>query len=208
MMLPQRVRGAHTLVGAGGGHPDIGEHDVGELGVDGGQQLVEIAARTHHLDAVLGLEQAHDALAHEVAIFGNDHSDRHRRRGYGACGPAGRFKRGRRTTLLAGDDHFDGPPEPGAGLRRRAPDGVDVVVAAGRGMVEQRQPAGPAALGQLERVIDGRVAVEVGDRALVREELGVVHEQVDPRAFLRDRGMTSRAAGSGRGCTRSRPSRR
>ena len=40
--------------------------------------------------------------------------------------------------------------------------------------------------GELQRVIDGRVAVEVGHRALRLEELRVMHQQVNPAAHLGD----------------------
>ena len=78
MLLAQRVRGAHALVGAGRRHPDVGEHDVGELGVDGRQQLVEVAARADDLEVRLRLEQADDALADEVAVLGDHDAHGHR----------------------------------------------------------------------------------------------------------------------------------
>ena len=51
----------------------------------------------------------------------------------------------------------------------------------------------PARSREPERVVDGRVPVQVGDRLLVREELRVVHEQVDPVAGdACDPGLVSR----------------
>ena len=52
-------------------------HDVGLLGVDRGEQLVEVAARADDLDVVLRLEQAGEPFAHEIVVFGDDHPDRH-----------------------------------------------------------------------------------------------------------------------------------
>ena len=51
----------------------------GTLGVDHGEQLVEVAARADHLDLGLRLEEPDDSFAHEIAVFGDDHPDRHGR---------------------------------------------------------------------------------------------------------------------------------
>src|SRR6185436_2022203 len=83
MFLAQLVRGAHAFVDAGRRHADVGEDDVGPLGVDGGDELVVVAARADDLDALLRLQEPDDPLAHEVAVLRDHHPGRHRPRGYG-----------------------------------------------------------------------------------------------------------------------------
>ena len=58
-------------------HADVRDDDVRALGIDGGEQRVEIAARRDDLDLGLRLEQAPDALADEIVVFGEHDSDRH-----------------------------------------------------------------------------------------------------------------------------------
>ena len=55
-MLAHPPRGLDALVGVRRGHTDVGEHDVGGIGVDEGDQLVERSARSDHLE-MIGLRQ-------------------------------------------------------------------------------------------------------------------------------------------------------
>jgi hypothetical protein len=79
-LVPERERGAHALVGPGGRHPYVGHDDVGGLA---GRRLHEVAvaaAGGDHLDAVLVVEQLHDALAHEEVVVGDNDAQRHGRK--------------------------------------------------------------------------------------------------------------------------------
>ena len=69
--------GSDALVGAGGGHPDVGEHDVGLEVVDRSEQRVVVVAHAGHLDVVDRVEEARDRRAHEVVVLGDHHSDGH-----------------------------------------------------------------------------------------------------------------------------------
>ena len=77
MCLAQLMGGADSLVHATGRHPDVGDDDVGPLGLDSGDQRVEVGADGGHLELRLRLEQAADALAHEVVVFRQHDPDRH-----------------------------------------------------------------------------------------------------------------------------------
>ena len=74
---PDEVRGAHALVGPGRRHPDVGDHDIGRIGLDAGDQRVEILVRGDDLEAGFDAEEADDAFPHEVVVLGHDDSDRH-----------------------------------------------------------------------------------------------------------------------------------
>lgn len=76
MGVAQRVGGADPLVGSGGGHPDVGQHDVGRVGVHRRQQRFEVLAHTCHLDPAL-LEQAAHRLPQEIVVLGDDYPLRH-----------------------------------------------------------------------------------------------------------------------------------
>ena len=71
--------GLDALVGAGRRHPDVGEHDVGLVLVDGGEQPGQVVDGRDHVDVVLVLEHAQDALAHDQHVLGDHHPQRHRR---------------------------------------------------------------------------------------------------------------------------------
>ena len=77
MRLAQARRGLDALVDAVRRHADVGDDDVGPLGVDGREQRVEIAADGDDLDLRLGLEQAAYTLADEVVVVGEHDPDRH-----------------------------------------------------------------------------------------------------------------------------------
>jgi hypothetical protein len=73
--LAEAVGGADALVGAGGGHADVGEDDVGVVLVDGGVEGVEVGAGGDDAEVVLGFEEAADAFADEVVVFGEREAD-------------------------------------------------------------------------------------------------------------------------------------
>ena len=78
MFLAQLVRGADALVRAGRRHADVGEHDIG-LGLgDRREQPVEVLGHAGNLEVVLRVEETNHALAHQVAVFGDDDADCHR----------------------------------------------------------------------------------------------------------------------------------
>src|SRR5262245_10007282 len=77
MSVAQRERGPDALVGAGRGHTDVGDDDVGPLLLDGGEQLVIGAARAADRELGLVLEQRDDALANQQVVLGDDHPERH-----------------------------------------------------------------------------------------------------------------------------------
>ena len=82
MALAQAGGGLDPLVGARRRHADVGEHDVGPVALDGLEQFGEVGAGGDDLDAVLDLQEADDAFAHQQRVFGHDYPDGHRRRGY------------------------------------------------------------------------------------------------------------------------------
>jgi hypothetical protein len=69
--------GAHPLVRAGRRHADVGQHHVGPMGFDRGQQRVVVVARGDDLQVVLPFQQPGHALAHQVAVLGKHHLGRH-----------------------------------------------------------------------------------------------------------------------------------
>jgi hypothetical protein len=69
-----------TLVASAGRHPNVGDHHVRTLALDGVEQRREIAADRHYLELGLRLEQAADALADEVMVVGENDADSHDRR--------------------------------------------------------------------------------------------------------------------------------
>ncbi len=75
--LPHMRGGPHTLVGVGRGHPDVGQHDVGPLTVDGREQRREVFAYGDQLELRLGLDKAPDALADQVVVLRQDQPDGH-----------------------------------------------------------------------------------------------------------------------------------
>ena len=77
MRLAQVLGCADALVGARRRHPDVGEHDIRQLRLDGGEQRVEVAAGSNDLDVGARLEQAPRALAHEIVVFGEHDAERH-----------------------------------------------------------------------------------------------------------------------------------
>jgi len=77
--LAQEVGRADALVGPGRRHPDVGDDDVRPLGLDCGEQRVQVVAGGDDLDVGLRLEQAARALADEVVVVGDDDAQRHAR---------------------------------------------------------------------------------------------------------------------------------
>ena len=70
--------GADALVRVGGRHADVGEDDVGLLGLDGCHQRVEILTDRHHFHAFFRLEKPDHTFADEVIVFGERDSNGHR----------------------------------------------------------------------------------------------------------------------------------
>ena len=77
MCHSQALCGLDALVDAVRRHADVGEDDVGALGLDRCEQRVEVAARGCDLDLRLELEQATETLADEVVVIGEHDPDRH-----------------------------------------------------------------------------------------------------------------------------------
>ena len=71
--------GPDAFVGAGGRHADVGDHHVGPLLLGDAQQPVVVGAHTHHVEIGLRLDELAHALADEVVVLGQHHSDRHGR---------------------------------------------------------------------------------------------------------------------------------
>ena len=75
MGLAQAV-GEHDALGiAGRRHPDVGDHDVGQLGLDRLGELAAVLAGRDQLDPRIGVEQVLERLAHEVVVVGHDHAE-------------------------------------------------------------------------------------------------------------------------------------
>jgi hypothetical protein len=72
--------GPDSLIEIAGGHPDVGNHDIGRLLVDRGQERVEVAAHGSDLDLRHRLEQTAHSLADEVVVVGEHEPNRHARR--------------------------------------------------------------------------------------------------------------------------------
>jgi hypothetical protein len=75
--LAQALRGLDAFVMPARRHADIGKNDVGILGFDSHEERVEVPASGYYFELGLALEQSPDALAHEVAVLGEDEADRH-----------------------------------------------------------------------------------------------------------------------------------
>ena len=60
-----------------GGHPDVGDDDLGPLRVYGAEERVEVLADGNDLELGLRLEQAAHPFANEVVVVRQDHPDRH-----------------------------------------------------------------------------------------------------------------------------------
>ena len=78
--LSQASGGLDPLVGVTRRHPDVGDHDVRGLAIDGLEQRVEVPADRGDLEPGLRVEQAPDAFTDEVMVFGEHDADRHGRR--------------------------------------------------------------------------------------------------------------------------------
>jgi len=73
MVLPQGGRGLDPLVGVRRRHPDVGDHHVGPVRLDGAQKRREIGAVLADFDLLLlALERAADSLPDEVRVLGDD----------------------------------------------------------------------------------------------------------------------------------------
>jgi hypothetical protein len=77
MRRPKPIGSLDPLIDPGRRHADVGEHDIGLLVLDRGQQRLEIAAGGHDLDLGVGCEQAPHPLANEIVVVGEHDSDRH-----------------------------------------------------------------------------------------------------------------------------------
>jgi hypothetical protein len=77
MRLTEALRSPDPLVRVARRHANVGYDDVRSLGVDRGEQGVEVAAHGCDLEVGLRLEQAPDSFTHEVVIVGEHESDRH-----------------------------------------------------------------------------------------------------------------------------------
>ena len=78
--LAQAPRGLDPLVRVSRRHPDVGDHHVRDLAIDGLEQRVEVPADRHDLEPGLRVEQPPDAFADEVVVFGEHDADGHGRR--------------------------------------------------------------------------------------------------------------------------------
>src|SRR5215207_2476357 len=87
MRLAQDRRGAYSFVRLRGGHPDVGEHDVGVMALDCAQKRVKIAACGHQGDIGLSREQLLEPLANDKAVFREGNADRHARNHRWSSGP-------------------------------------------------------------------------------------------------------------------------
>jgi hypothetical protein len=67
-----------ALVGVPRRHADVGDDDVGPLGVDRVEQRGEIPADRDDLDVVLRVEQAPKTLSDELLVLGEHDPDGHR----------------------------------------------------------------------------------------------------------------------------------
>ena len=74
---PQLLGGAHALVGACGWHTNVGEDDVGVLGLDEREQAVEVLADAHDLEIALLRDEGANPLAHQDIVLGEDEADGH-----------------------------------------------------------------------------------------------------------------------------------
>jgi hypothetical protein len=73
------LRTPDALVGPARWHPDVGEHGVGSVLVDRGEQLIEAGRDADDLDLVGGGQEGGGPFPHEVVILGEDHPQRHAR---------------------------------------------------------------------------------------------------------------------------------
>jgi predicted TPR repeat methyltransferase len=71
-----RERGAQAVVRRLRRHLDIGDDDVGLVGVRLADEVRRLGRDGHDLEPAL-LENAHDALAHERLVLADDDADRH-----------------------------------------------------------------------------------------------------------------------------------
>jgi hypothetical protein len=76
----------NALVTAARGHPDVGEDNVGSLGLRGYKQRVEIVASRNYLEITPRLEEPTDALPNKVVVLRQHDPD-----GNGAHVPASTF---------------------------------------------------------------------------------------------------------------------
>ncbi len=76
--LPQPCGGPDALVRVLRGHADVGDDDVGPLGVHRVEQRDEVVADRDDLEVVLRLEQASKTFANEVLVLREHDPDGHR----------------------------------------------------------------------------------------------------------------------------------
>ena len=72
--LAQPGRERDPLVVPARRHPDVGDHDVGLLGLDHSLELRPVLAGRHEVDARVGVEQGAERLTHQIAVVGDDHA--------------------------------------------------------------------------------------------------------------------------------------
>ena len=75
--LPQERRDPDALVAHRRRHADVGQHDVGRLGLDRLEQRRKVRVRADNLDLRLAGEHLLDALPDEKAVVRDDDPDRH-----------------------------------------------------------------------------------------------------------------------------------
>ena len=85
MRLAKAHRRLDSFVDSVRRHADIGDDDVGALGLDRREERFEVTADGCDLEIGLRLEQTPDALADEVVILGEDEANRHRQKNTAAA---------------------------------------------------------------------------------------------------------------------------
>ena len=77
MLGPDDEGGLDALGPVGGGHPDVGQNDVGLVLGHRGQQLAEVRGRGHQLHVLDLAEQGRGTLANQVVVLGEHDAQAH-----------------------------------------------------------------------------------------------------------------------------------
>src|ERR1700674_3427986 len=75
VLVAQASRRLNAFVGVAGWHANVGHHHVGPVPLNSTQQAFEVDAATGQLDFLVRLQEPAHALAHQVAVLGQNHSD-------------------------------------------------------------------------------------------------------------------------------------